>query len=222
MGKQWKHWEILFSWAPKPLQTVTAAVKLRHLLLGRKAMTNLDSILKSRDITDKGPHSQSYGFSSNHVSIWELYYKESWVSKNWCLWAVVLEKILESPLDCKEIKPVNPKGNQSWTFIGRTDAEVLVLWPPDAQNWLTGKDPDVGKDWRQEEKRMTEDEMLGWHHRLDGHEYEQAPGVWWWTGKPGVLQPMGLQRVRHDWSTELNWWWLEIHGPKPQITFVQI
>ena len=123
---------------------------------------------------DKGSYSQSYGFSSSHVWMWELDYKESWASKNWCFWTVVLEKTLESPLDCKEIQPVNPKGNQSWIFIERTDAEAKtpILWPPDAQSWLTGKDPDAGKDWRQEEKGMTEDEMVGWHHPLNGHEFE--------------------------------------------------
>ena len=106
--------------------------------------------------------------------MWELDHKESWVPKNWCFWAVVLEKTLESPLDCKEIQPVHPKGNQSWVFIGRTDieAETPVLWPADEKNWLTGKDPDAGKDWGQQEKGMTEDEMAGWHHWLDGHEFE--------------------------------------------------
>ena len=146
----------------------------RHFLLGRKAMTNLDSILKSRDIADKSPSSQSYGFSSSHVWMWELDSKESWAPKNWCFWTVVLEKTLESLLDCKEIQLVHPKGNQSWIFIGRTDAEAEapVLWSPDAKSWLTGKDPDAGKDWRQEEKGTTEDEMVGWHHRLNGHEFE--------------------------------------------------
>ena len=110
--------------------------------------------------------------------MWELDHKEGWVLKNWCFWTVVLEKTLESPLDCKEIKPVNPKGNQPWTFIGRTDAEAeaLILWLPDAKSQLTGKDPDAGKDWRQEEKETTEDEMVGWHHWLNGHEFEQTLG----------------------------------------------
>ena len=127
---------------------------------------------------DKCPSSHSYGFSSSHVRLWELDYKGSWVLKNRCFWTVVLEKTLESPLDCKEInpklvKPVNPKGNQSWIFIGRTDAEAETpkLWPPDANNWLIRKDPDAGKDWRQEKKGTTEDEMFGWHHRLNGHEF---------------------------------------------------
>ena len=119
---------------------------------------------------------------------------------------MVLEKTLESPLDSKEIQPVNPKGNQSWIFIGRTDAEAEtpILWPPVVKYWLIGKDPDAGKDWRQEEKGTTEDEMAGWRHQLNGHVWADC-GSWWWTGKPGVLQSMGLQRVGHDWATELNW-----------------
>ena len=126
---------------------------------------------------DKGLSSQSYGFSSSHVWIWELKHKEIWALKNGCFWTVVLEKTLESPLDCKEFKPVNPKGNhsgKSWIFIVRTDveAETPILWPPAAKNWLIWKNPDAGKDWRQEEKGMTQDEMIGWHHRLNGHEFE--------------------------------------------------
>ena len=138
--------------------------------------------------------------------MWELDYKESWALKNWCFWTVVLEKTLESPLDCKEIQPVHPKGNQSWIFIGRTDteAETPILWPPDAKNWLTGKDPDVGKDWRQEEKGTTEDEIVWRHHRLDGHEFEQAPGDGEGQGSLS-LQSMGLERVRHDLAMEPNW-----------------
>ena len=147
----------------------------RHLLLGRKAMTNLGHMIKSRHyFADKGPSSQSYGFSSSHVWMWELNHKESWALKKRCFWTMVLEKILESPLDCKEIQHVNPKGNQSWMFVGRSDAEaeVPILWVPNAKSQLIGKDPDSGKDWRREEKGMTEDEMVGWHHRLDGHEFE--------------------------------------------------
>ena len=128
-----------------------------HLLLGRKVMTNLDSILKSKRhyFANRGPSSQGYGFSSSHVWMWELDYKETWVPKNWCFWTVMLET-LESPLNCKEIQPVHPKENQSWIFIGRTDieAETPIFWPPDAKNWLIWKDPGAGKDWRQEEKRM--------------------------------------------------------------------
>ena len=136
----------------------------RLLLLGRKAMTNLDSVLKSRHyFAYKDLYSQSYVFSSNHVWMWKLDHKEGWVPKNWTFQAVVLEKTLESPLDCKEIKPVNPKGNQPWIFTERTDAEAEapILWPPDAKSQLVGKDPDAGKDWGQEEKEKTEDEMVG-------------------------------------------------------------
>ena len=141
----------------------------RHLLLRRKVMTNLDSILKSRDITlPTNLHLNS------HVWMWELDYKESRAPKNWCFWTVVWQKTLESLLDCKEIKPVNRKGNQSWIFIGKTDAETEtpILWPPDVKNWLIGKDPDTGKDWRWEEKGTTEDEVVGWHHQLHGRESE--------------------------------------------------
>ena len=129
---------------------------------------------------NKGPSSRSYDFSSSHVWMWKLDYKESWALKNSCFWTVVLEKNLEGPLDCNEINPVHPERNSSWIFIGRTDAEAEtpILWPPDVKNWLTGKEPDAGKDWRQE-KGTTEDEMVGWHHWLDGQEkeFEQAPGV---------------------------------------------
>ena len=164
---------LYFGGAPRSLQIVIAAMKLKCLLLGKKAMTNLDSILKSIDITNKDPSNQSYGFSSSYVWMWELDCK-SWAPKNWCFWTVMLEKTLESLLDIKEIQPVNPKGNQSWIFIGRTDAEAEtpILWPPHAKNWLIRKVPDAGKDWRPEEKEMTEDEMVGWHHWRDGHEVE--------------------------------------------------
>ena len=123
---------------------------------------------------NKGPSSQGYGLSIGHVWMRELDYKESWMQKNWCFWTVVLQKTLESPLDYKEIQPVPPKGDQSWVFIGRTDveAETPILWPPDAKTWLIGKYPDAGKDWGQEEKGTTEDEMVGWHQQLDGHEFE--------------------------------------------------
>ena len=149
----------------------------------------------------------SYGFSSSHVWMWELDYKESRAQKNWCFWTVVLEKTLESFLDCKVIKPVNHKGNQSWIFIGRTDSEVetQILWPPDVKKWLIRKDLDAGKDWRQEEKGTKEDEMVGWHHQLKWRWVWISSGSWWWTGKPGMLQSMELQRVGHDWVTELNW-----------------
>ena len=155
---------------------------------------------------NKGPASQGYGFSSSHVWMWELDYKECWASKNWCFWTVVLEKTLESPLDCKEIKPVNPKANQSWIFIGRTEAEAetLILWPPDAKNWLTGKDPDAGRL-----KVGGEGSNEGW----DGWMASPTQWTWvwassrswWWTEKPSVLQSLGLQRVRHNWATEQQW-----------------
>ena len=148
----------------------------RYLLLRRKVVTKLDSILKSRDITlpTKVCLVKAMVFPVIMVWMWELDCEESWVLINWCFWTVVLEKTLESPLDCKEIQPVHPRGDQSWVFIGRTDAEAEtpILWPPHAKSWLIGKDPDARRDWGQEEKGTTEDEMAGWHHQLDGHEFE--------------------------------------------------
>ena len=162
------------------MSMVIAATKLRQcikrLLLGRIAMRNIDSILKSRDITlpTKVHLVKAMFFSSGHVWMWELDCEESLAPKNWCFWTMVVEKILESPLDCKEIQPVHPEGDKSWVFIGRTDAEAEtpIIWPPHAKSWLIGKDPDAGRDWGQEEKGMTEEEMAGWHHRLNGHEFE--------------------------------------------------
>jgi len=174
-------------------------------------------ILKSRDITasvcfkkqrhyftDKGPSSQSYGFSSSHVWMWKLDHKEGWTLKNWCFWTVVLEKTLESPLDYKEIQPVNSKGNQPWIFIGRTDAETdaPVLWPPEGKSRLIRKDPDAGKDWRQEEKGTTEDEMVGWHHRRHGHEFEQALGYGERQGSPACCSPWSCKES--DTAEQLN------------------
>ena len=151
---------------------------------------------------DKGPYSQSYIFSSIHVWLWELDYKVSWAPKNWCFWIVVLEKTLENPLDCKEIQPGHPKGNQSWIFIGRTDAEAEtpVPWPPDVKSQLTGKDPDAGKYWRQE-KGTTEDEIVGWHHQLNGHSLSKLRELVM-DRRPGMLQSMGSQRVRHILATK--------------------
>ena len=148
--------------------------------------------------------SQSYGFSSSQTQKWELYYKESWATKNWCIWTVVL-KTLESPLDCKEVQPIHPKGNQSWIFIGRTDAEAetLILWPPNSKNRLTEKDPDAVKDWRQDEKGMAEDEMVGGHHWCDGHEFEWALGVGGGQGSLSCCGPWGLKQS--DRSEHLNW-----------------
>ena len=149
----------------------------RCFYLGRKAMTNLDSILKSRDITlPTKIHSQSYGFFSSHVWMWELDHKEDWAPKNWCFKSWCWRRLWES-LGQQGDKPVSPKGNQPWIFfIGRTDAEAPILWPPDAKCQLTEKDPDAGKDGRWEEKSVAEDEMVGWHHQFNGHEFEQTLG----------------------------------------------
>ena len=177
------------------------------LLLGRIDMTNLDSILKSRDITLP----TKVHIVKAVVFLVVMYGYESWTIKEaecqrtdafelWC-WRRLL-----SPLDCREIQQVNLKGNQSWIFIGRTDAEAEapICWPPDAKNWHIGEDPAAGKNWRQE-KGMTEDKMVGWHHWLNGYEFGASSGSWWWTGKPSVLQSKGSQTVGHGWVTELNW-----------------
>ena len=170
-------------------------------------MTNLDSILKSRDITlPTKVHLVSYGFSSSHVWMWDLDHKESWVLRNWCFWTVVLEKNLENPLDRKKIQPVHPKGDQSWMFIGRTDveAETTVLWPHDVKSWLIWKDPDAGKDWRHEEKGMTEHETVGWHHGLSGHEFGWTPEVG--DGQGGLVSPCSPWRHKEsDTSERLSW-----------------
>ena len=160
-------------------------------------MTNLDNILKGRDITlpIRGPSSQSYSFSSGHVWMWELEPKENWVPNNWCFWAVVLEKTLESPLNCKEIQPINPKGKQSWMFIGRTDDEAgaSILWPPDAKNWLIGKDMILGNI---EGRRRQVWQRMRWLDGItDSMDIRLSSGSWWWTARPGVLQSKGSQRV---------------------------
>ena len=156
---------------------------------------------------NKGPCSQGCGFSSSHIWVWELDYKESWEPKNWCFWAMMLEKTLESPLDFEEIQPVHPKGDQSWVFIGRTDveAETPVLWPPDVKSWLIWKDPDAGKDWGQEEKGTTEDEMVGWHHRLNGHGFGWILGVG--DGQEGLVccSSWGHKELDMTEWNELNW-----------------
>ena len=174
----------------------------RQLLLGRKAMTNLDSMLKTRAITlpTKLCIVKAMVFSSSHIQMWELDHKEGRAPKNWCFQTIVLEKSLETPLDSKGIKPVNPKGNQPWIFTGRTDAEAPILWPPDAKSWLTGKDPNAGKDWRQEEKRVTEDEMVGLHHQFIGHELGQTLGDG--EGLRGLKCCSPWGEVRHNLVTE--------------------
>ena len=176
MGKQWKQCQTLILGGSKITADGDCSHEIKRcLLLGRKVMNNLDNtFFKRHYFPNKGPSSQGYGFSSGHVWMWELDYKESWAPKNWCFWTVVLDKTLESPLDCKEIQPVHPKGNQFQIFIGRTDVEVetRILWPHDVKNWLIWKAPDDGKDWRQKEKGTTEDEMVGWHQWLSRHEFE--------------------------------------------------
>ena len=233
MGKQWKQWDTLLFWASKSLQMVTAAMKLRYLLLGRKSYDQPRQRIKKQRhcFANKGPSSQSYGFSSSHVWMWELDYKESWALKNLCFWTVVLENTLESPLDYKKIKPVHLKGNQSWIFIGRTgaEAETPILCPPDVKNRLIGKDPDAGKDWRWEEKGMTEDEKVGWHHQHDGHELNKfqelvmnreawkqsmAPQCQTWLGNWNelnvyvfmLLSQLILPSSSHTVSTSLPFW----------------
>ena len=190
---------------------ITADGDCRHyikrcLLLGRKAMTNLDRILKSRHITlPTKVHLVKAMVFPVVVYECELDHKEGWTLKNWCFWTVVLEKTLESPLDCKEIKPVNLKGNQFWIFIGRTDAEAEapIFWPPNVKSRLVRKYPDARKDWRQEEKGTTENEMVGWMASPTQLTWVWAGSRRWWrTGKPGMLQCMGLQRVRLYWATE--------------------
>ena len=170
MGEQWKQWQTLFFEAPKSLQMVNAATKLKDACSLEKSYDQARQHIKKQTLhcQKKGSSSQSYGFSSSHVWMWELDYKESWELKNWCYWTVVLKKTLESSLDCKEFQSVTSKFS---IFIGRTDveAETPILWPPDAKNWLIGKDPDAGIDWRQDEKGTTEDEMARWHHWLNGH-----------------------------------------------------
>ena len=169
-------------------------------------MTNLDIQKQRRYFANKGPSSQGYGFSSGHVWMWELDYEEGWALKNWCFWTVVLEKTLESPLDCKEIQPVlvGSKGDQSWVFFGRNDAktETPILWPPHAESWLIGKDSDAGRDWGQEEKGTTRDEMAGWHHWLKGHEFEWTSGI---GNGQGGLTCNSWSRKESDTTEWLKW-----------------
>ena len=176
----WKHEHTFLSYPPAPSIGFDSEHNAQFTPWKKSYDQPRQHIKKQRHyFANKGPTSQSYGFSSSHKWMWQLDHKESWMPKNWCFWTMVLEKTLESPLDCMEIKPVSLGGNHSWIFIGRIDAEAKtpILWPPNAKNWLIGKDSDVGKDWRQEEKGLTEEEMFGWHHWLDWHELEQALGV---------------------------------------------
>ena len=191
-----KSWDMCFftnAWQ-KPLQHCKVISLQLIKIIGKKKQRHY--------FANKGPSSQGYGFSSTHVWMWELDHKESWALKNWCFWTVVLEKTLEIPLDWKGIQPVNPKGNQSWIFIGRTDAEAEtpILCPPDVKNWLIWKDPDAGNDWRQKERGRTENEMTsptGWTWAWTSY------GIWWSTGKPGMLQSMGSQRIGQ--TEQLDW-----------------
>ena len=201
MGKQWL---TLFLGAPKSLQMVTAAMKLKDTFsLEEKYDQSREHIKTQRHyFTNKGLSSQSCGFSSSHVWIWELNYKESWEPKNWCFWTVVL-KTLKSPLDNKDSQTVHSKGNQSWVFIVRTDveAEIPIPWPPD-ENWLIRKEPDAGRDWSR--RRRGRQTMRCLDGVTDPMDVSLSSGSWWWTGRPGVLQSLGSQRVGHDWATEMN------------------
>ena len=202
MGKQWKQWETLFFGASKSLQMVIAAMKLKDAcFLEEKLWPTQAAFKKQRHyFANKGPSSQSYSFSGSHVWMWELDYKESWVLKNWCFWTVVLQRTLESPLVFKDIQPVHSKGNQSWIFIGSWSANT---WPPDAKNWLTGK------DWCWERLKVGEGDNRGWDGWMASLTQWTWVWVssrsWWWTGKPGMLQSMGSQRVGNNWVNELSW-----------------
>ena len=197
MGKQWKQCQTLFWGAPKSLQMMTAAMKLKdaYSLEGKQR----------HYFANTGPSSQGYGFSCGHVWMWELDCEEGWAPKNWCLWIVVLEKTLESPLDCKEIQPVHSDGDQPWDVFGRNDdkAETPVLWPPHAKSWLIGKDSDAGRDWGQEEKGTTEHETAGWHHWLDGRESQWTPGVG--VGQGGLACCDSWGRKESDTTERLIW-----------------
>ena len=207
MGKQLKQWEALFWGAQSHCRWWPQPINYKTLAPWKKSYGQCKQHIKKQRhyIADKGPSSQSYCFSSSHVRVWALDHKESWAPKDSCFGTVVLEKTLESSLDCKEIQPVNPKGDQSWIFIGRTDtaAETPILWLSDAKNWLIVKDPTAGKDWRWEEKRMTENDMVGCHHWLDGHDFDQVLGVGDGQGGLACCSPWG--RKESDMTEQLNW-----------------
>ena len=205
MGKQWL---TLVFWAPKSLQMVTAAMKLKDTCSLEKSYEQPRQHIKKQRhyFANKGPSSQSYGFSSGHAWMWELDYKESWALKNWCFWTAVLEKTLESPLYCKEIQPVHPKGDQSWVFIGRTwcwswNSSPLATWCEELTH--------LKRRWSWERLRAGEGDDRGWDGWMASLTQWTWIGVdsrgWWWTGRPGVMRFMGSQGVGHDWVTELNW-----------------
>ena len=199
MGKQWKQWQILFLGPQNHCRWWLQPWNKKMLTPWKKSYDQPRQLIKKqRDyFVNKPPSSQGYGFSTSHVWMWELDYKEGWAPKYWYFWTVMLEKTLESPLHCKEIQLVHPQGNQSWIFIGRTDVEpeTPILWPSDAKNWLIWKGPDARKDWRQEEKGKTEDEMVGWHHQLNGYESDSTLGV----GDAAV------HGVTKSWTWLSNW-----------------
>ena len=209
MGKQWKQWQILFSWAPKSLQMVTAAMKLKDVCSSEKSYDKSRQRIKKQRhcFANKGLSSQSYGFSSSHVWMWELDYKESWVPKNWCFWNVVLEKTLESPLDCKENKLVNPKGDQSWIFIGRTDAGTPILWPPDGRAHSLEKALMLGKI---EGRKRRGRQRMRW---LDGitNLVDMTLNKLWEMVKDRETWrcPWGHKESdMTEWLNQNKWWWL--------------
>ena len=201
--EKWKQWQILFSWAPKSLQLVTAAMKLKMLAPWKKSYGKSRQHIKKQrhHFANKGAYSQSHGFSSSHVNMWESDHKEGWALKNWCFQTVLLEKTLESPLDIKEIKLVNPKGNQPWIFIGRTDAEAPILDDLMLRTISFEKTLMAGEYWGQDEKWATENETVAWHHWLNGHEYEQTLGDSEGQESLACCSPWGC-KVRHDRVTE--------------------
>ena len=207
MGKQWKRWLTLFFWAPKSLQMVIAAMKLKDTYSLKKSYDQPRQHIKKQRhyFANKGLSSQSYGFSSNYVWMWDTDHKAECQRIDTFFWTVLLEKTLESPLDCKEIQPVHFKGDQSRVFTGRIDAkaETPVLWPPHVKSWLTGKDPAAGRDWGQEEKGTTEDEIARWHHCLDGHVFVWTPGVG--DGQGGLVSCDSWGCKESDTTEWLNW-----------------
>ena len=212
MGKQWKLRNFIFLGSKITADGDCSHEIKRHLTPWKESFYQPRQHIKKQRhyFVHKGPSTQGYSFPSSHVWMWELDYKESWAPKNWCIWTLVLKKTLESPLDCKEIQPVHPKGDQSWISTGRTDAEAKtpILWPPHVKNWLIGKDPDAGKDWGQEEKGTTEDEMVGWHHWLDGYGFGWTLGVGDGHGCLVCCSP--LSHKESDTTEKLKWTELRI------------